>query len=695
VRVNLRRTPPSDELRHRIARLDGVPLRPTTARTLSVAPACLSDDELDPAPGPEGRSIFQLDPGWALGETRAVGRLEPLALLAETSWWPAVLASGPAGECISRLWRYSVAVSVAARAVAREAGDPDPDTVGRAGLLCKLGCWAVAAVDHDWIVRWSQDANALSRRQRELADLGTDLDDLGRRLAERWACEPLVVDAVWLHDTHGAALGAAAAEPSRLAYIQQACRWARHTPWSLAAGSSAEGIPAEPRLRILVAEVQARTSAAFVAPDTNPHEQQMTRQNARLRMMLASARRNRESVERFLKALADSDPALAPEDWAAQAARIWCAEPEVSAARVVWVESSSSHLTVNPPKEMTVSPNLEAAAESSTPDPSPPALVVPLQGRGRVRALVQLWSDHGPSDLRQRLDGRMARGGWEAWATMVADRSLLERRVQTVVASMRDRIETEEIQLAKRKLDALGEFAGGAGHELNNPLAVIVGRAQLLLARTADPDVARSLRIILNQAGRAHRILRDLIFVARPLAPRPRNCRPADLLRACLRDFQDECSARNIRLAAEIDDSIPVTACLDPDSLRHLADILVRNAIDATPAGGKILVRSTTDADELSWWFGDSGNGIAPLEAAHIFDPFFCGRQAGRGLGLGLPRAARIVEQARGRLRWTSNPGQGSTFQVHLPLSLPPDRVSQAPRPSSASAKTGDRPPKT
>ena len=199
---------------------------------------------------------------------------------------------------------------------------------------------------------------------------------------------------------------------------------------------------------------------------------------------------------------------------------------------------------------------------------------------GSHEFFAALETSHVPSDLRQRLDGKMARGGWEAWATMVADRSLLERRVQTVVASMRDRIETEEIQLAKRKLDALGEFAGGAGHELNNPLAVIVGRAQLLLARTEDPEMMRSLGIILNQAGRAHRILRDLMFVARPPAPRPRPCRPAELLRACLRDLEEECAARGIRLAiAELHnrprqmlERLGLAARLGPGMIFHSAE---------------------------------------------------------------------------------------------------------------------------
>jgi C4-dicarboxylate-specific signal transduction histidine kinase len=78
----------------------------------------------------------------------------------------------------------------------------------------------------------------------------------------------------------------------------------------------------------------------------------------------------------------------------------------------------------------------------------------------------------------------------------------------------------------------------------------------------------------------------------------------------------------------------------------------------------------------------DNGKGITATEAAHLFDPFYCGRQAGRGLGLGLPRAARIVSQAGGEIRWHGAPGQGTTFHVHLPLSgLPraPGELAGAP----------------
>ena len=143
-------------------------------------------------------------------------------MIAGTPWWPAAATAGPAGEILGRLWRYSVAVSIAARRLRATPAIPIRTPSPRAGLLCRLGCWAVAAVEPEWLVRWWHDDEPDARRQREIADLGTDLDDLGRRLAERWGCDPLVVDAAWLHGDHGPALHQAAVEPARLAIIQEA-----------------------------------------------------------------------------------------------------------------------------------------------------------------------------------------------------------------------------------------------------------------------------------------------------------------------------------------------------------------------------------------------------------------------------------------------------------------------------------------
>jgi signal transduction histidine kinase len=304
-------------------------------------------------------------------------------------------------------------------------------------------------------------------------------------------------------------------------------------------------------------------------------------------------------------------------------------------------------------------------------------VVIPLAARGQERAVAELWCPgDGPGIVGEDASRRALRA-WGSWAALLAERSQLERRLQAIVASHRGRVRGDEERLRRGKLDALGEFAAGAGHELNNPLAVIVGRAQLLLAKAEDPEVARSLRIILGQAQRAHRILRDLMFVARPPAPRPRAFKPPELLGAVLAEFERECAARGVRLLSDLDESTASTWA-DPDGLRHLAEILLRNALQATPAGGRLHVRSSQKDGELVWSFSDNGKGIGPDAADHLFDPFYCGRQAGRGLGLGLPRAAKIVEQAGGKLRWSSTPGQETLFQVHLPLISPPGPEAEA-----------------
>ncbi len=663
MRVQAGRKLLGEKLHSRLQGLTHLPIRPQSARAVMAAISASDLASLGSIPSGASasgglRGGTDLDPGWALADRPRSHRVDPLAIIAETSWWPSTLATGQSTEAIQRLWRHSIAVALACRSLARERGDRDPDQLVRAGLLHGLGRWAAAAVDPDWFARWLIENDRSARRRLELADLGTDLADLGRRLAERWGCDPLVVDAAWLHVESTAALTAAAREPDRLALIQEAVRWAEATPWSMAASPDRASLTGDPRLRILIAEVQSKCGSLFASADSSPHEERMTRDNARLRIRLAELSRTNATQERVILALADDLPDESTETWSDRAGMIWCEEPEVTAARVVWRDPV-------------------AIRETPPSDDRPASWTIPLESRSGVVAEVQLWLDPDQGDFRGRLEQTRVLDAWRAWAARIADRDVLERRLQAVVRGTRQSAEDEEERMRSAKVEALAEFAAGAGHELNNPLAVIVGRAQLLLAKATDPAAARSLRIILSQAQRTHRILRDLMFIARPPEPRPRACRPADVLRVCLAEFEAEAASRGIRLSSEFEGP-DQPAWMDPDAFRHLADVLLRNALQASFSGGKVQVRATRQGQELRLAVADGGKGISTAEGAHLFDPFFCGRQAGRGLGLGLPRAARMVALAGGSLSWSSAVGQGSTFQVQLPLPPPPDEPTAA-----------------
>ena len=645
------------DLRRLVERLDGLPLRPTSARSTLDA---VTDDFCAQAASP-AHPLTELDPGWVLARMRAgISKndlVDPLTIVADNPWWR--VDSDAANDAVTRLWRHALAVSFGARRLARDAGDPDPGFVGRTAFLHRLGLWAVAAVDPNRLVEWFAVEEPSLRREWERRHLGDDAASLGRSLAERWNCDPLVIDAAWLHGDDADALTECADDPARLTYIRQAHALAEQTPWAMKGVQTRPSGRTDPHVRLLMAEVQSRSAGRFIETDATPREERLSRETARLRSETARLKHEQLGWERLASAMAESSPQDRPEVWAERAGLVWCDVPGVAAARVVWIDRASA-------TEIPAKPN------------DPPRLadtVFALGNPARPVAEVHLWT---VDPIGRRPESAI----WSVWAKMTADRRRLQEKLDAVVQTDRKRIEDEASTLRKAKLDALGEFAAGAGHELNNPLAVILGRAQLLLSRETDLDAARGLRAIIVQAQRAHRILRDLMYVARPPETRPRPCSVDEILKTCLRDAQPEADARGIKLVGDPRPASPSPKVwVDPDSLRHIADILVRNALEATPAGGAVAVGSSVDDRSIRWTVKDSGRGLVAHEAEHLFDPFFCGRQAGRGLGLGLPRAARIIERAGGDLTWQSAPGQGTSFQLKFPISAPPPAVDPPPAP--------------
>lgn len=661
-----------EQFRRQIGRLDGLPLRATTVRQILTA---LPEEPHElPELFPEAADfskVGDLDPGWVVDGLRLRATANPLQLIADRPWWP----RGSECEALTRLWRHAVAVSITARRLARERDNGDPARMARVGLLHGLGRWVMAALDPGWLTDWLAEPDPARRLDRERRSLGTDLATLGRELAESWGCDPLLADAAWLHADTSRRLNGASSFPEELALIQEAYAWAERTPWAIGTSSDRDPIATDQRLRVLIAEVQVACASAFVEPDASAHEERVARSNARLRLQLARLRVESAASGRFLKAFSEWDPVSGPDAWAERIGEAWCAEPGISAARAVWTAPDTT--AASRPTEPPALP---------PPTQAPPARIITLRSQGREFAEVYLWGD-GAEGIDQF--AHPVWRAWHAWAALVGDRGRLAARLESVASAFRAYHEEEAPRFRQAKLEALAEFAAGAGHELNNPLAVIVGRAQLLLSQESDPLATRSLKAILSQAQRAHRILRDLMYVARPPEPRPRFCTPEEIVRNCLRDFKQDADLRGLRLLAEGGDSFP-RIWADHDALRHVLETLVRNALEATPRGGKVQVSTSGNDQTLRWTVQDNGRGVSPSDARHLFDPFYCGRQAGRGLGLGLPRAARFLAQLGGEIRWHPAPGQGSIFQVHIPLSPPPGPPQAAPQPAIVAARSED-----
>jgi len=228
--------------------------------------------------------------------------------------------------------------------------------------------------------------------------------------------------------------------------------------------------------------------------------------------------------------------------------------------------------------------------------------------------------------------------------------------------------------LEAAKLAALAEFAAGAGHEINNPLATIVGRVQALLKDEQDPSRRQSLATIAAQAFRIRDMIGDLMVFARPPAPVLERLVLNDALCAIVERFQDAAREQASSLTFEAD--VTVFASADPTQLNVVLSELVRNSLEAVaPSSGEIrLSVAAATIDQRSYAVAivaDNGRGLSETDRAHLFDPFYSGRDAGRGLGFGLTKCWRIVTNHGGFIDVESAPGAGTTFRVYWPTPAP------------------------
>lgn len=245
----------------------------------------------------------------------------------------------------------------------------------------------------------------------------------------------------------------------------------------------------------------------------------------------------------------------------------------------------------------------------------------------------------------------------------------LERDVDNLHRAVREQRATEDTRLRDLKLAALAEFAAGAGHEINNPLAVMSGQAQYLLTHEPDPNRQKALQAIIGQAQRIHQILSELMQFARPSRPHRQPIDLAVLVTEVAATQAELAEARRVRLVCPTP-AARLIVHADQPQLRTALACLLRNAVEAAPADGWAGLRLDTEQpDRLLFLIEDNGPGPAPAPMEHLFDPFYSGRQAGRGRGLGLPTAWQLARGHGGEVRFDGSAEGVTRFVLGLPWS--------------------------
>jgi signal transduction histidine kinase len=219
--------------------------------------------------------------------------------------------------------------------------------------------------------------------------------------------------------------------------------------------------------------------------------------------------------------------------------------------------------------------------------------------------------------------------------------------------------------LEREKLEAMAEFAAGAGHEINNPLTVIAGRAQLLLQGETDPERRHALALMNAQAMRVYEMIADMMLFARPPQPNLERFDAVQWIDALVADLQPA-AARQETVLTRTGSREPFDIEADRTQLTVAVRALVQNAFEALTSGGNVQVELLSIEAEVQIRVIDDGPGISEAERRHLFDPFYSARQAGRGLGLGLSKCWRIVTNHGGKVDVESSPGHGAKFTITL-----------------------------
>ena len=280
---------------------------------------------------------------------------------------------------------------------------------------------------------------------------------------------------------------------------------------------------------------------------------------------------------------------------------------------------------------------------------------------------------------------------------------LLEAAHIRLSQEMADRKVAEEQLIRAHKMEALGTLAGGVAHDFNNILSAINGFTQLALDEVdAASPMASDLNEVKRAAHRAKDLIQQIQTFARPDKGQARSVQVQGIAREVLTQVQSSRPA-----GVQIESHLESTACVraDPTSMHQILMNLCTNAVQAMADKGGVLrlelkevpwegtahgsTERMTERNSLQITVQDTGEGIPQKNLGSIFEPYFTTRSSGRGTGLGLAVVHGLVKSMGGNITVQSEVGKGSTFTLHLPITLDSE-ATEAPAEARRELPRGD-----
>lgn len=639
--------------------------------------------------------------------------------------------ASPDGSPLDRaaFWRHSLCVGIVAENIARlsRRKELQPSEAFVCGLLHDMG---KLALDHLLPKSFARVVELTDLNQGNIAELekriiGLDHHTAGKRLAEQWQLPHRLADCIWLHGSAWETLPRVEHRPM-IGLITLADAVARQHHLGYSGNYTFKESPAElakslgldPQILrdacVNLHEELGQKSAAL-GLDAKPSSelyldsiQQANQELGRLNNMLARRSQAAGMQGKMLEAIsgfhADARPGRGVVDVLGSVARNFVSTFGQGFGAIIYPQGSSGD---QGPQWLISQYDSTGMLEHSQYIDAPPgapdiaSFDAGAPGAIHLAGIVPWVADFlvGAPDVRQV---KMLPLGcsWGTAAILLHDRADLPPWQQTgaLIATWGSTIAAaaqhegarrlgEELAQANRDLAAaqaritqnesmarLGEMAAGAAHEMNNPLAVIAGRSQLLaMTLPSGTKESKAAKTISDQAHR----LSDLITSLRMFAEPPKAAKkPTDvgqMLQEVVRhvrlDFRDMPAGCEIYL--QMKSSIP-SVMIDSQQISQAVMELMHNAIQSVPRHMVQLTCAITPDDELMIQVADDGVGMDAHTLAHALDPFFSAKPAGRRAGMGLPRAQQLVQAHGGRIELRSSHPRGSVVTLFIPIEQSP-----------------------